>query len=96
MALYTFDTLTYVIIHNDDGYLQFNELGANTELETPHTVETFTDEDVAKARAEALGYVFEPPVDPLAPSLPIESSIEEDEFLLEFTNSQEVLPDGQT
>ena len=70
MALHTFDTLTYVVVHNDDGYLQFSEMTPGTELVTPHTVETFTDEDVAKARAEALGYVFEPLVDPLAPPLP--------------------------
>lgn len=61
MALYSFDELTYAVIHNDDGYLQYSEMDAGTELETPHTVETFTDEATAKARAEELGYVFPEP-----------------------------------
>jgi hypothetical protein len=68
MALYTFTELTYAIIHSDDGYLQYSEMTAGTALETPRTVELFTDEDEAKARAEELGYVF---VDPDAiPDLP--------------------------
>ncbi len=61
MALYTFDKLTYAIIHSDDGYLQYSEMNAGTALETPHTVELFTDEAEAKARAEELGYVFYDP-----------------------------------
>lgn len=67
MALYTFDELTYAVIHNEDGYLQYDEMDPGTELVTPHTVETFTDEALAKARAEELGYVF---VDPTAPPAP--------------------------
>jgi len=58
MALHTFTELTYVVIHGADGYLQYSELDSGTELETPHTVEIFTDETLAIARAEELGYVF--------------------------------------
>ena len=61
MALYTFTELTYAIIHSDDGYLQYSEMNAGTALETPRTVELFTDEAEAKARAEELGYVFDDP-----------------------------------
>ena len=64
MALHTFTELTYVVIHGADGYLQYSELDSGTELETPHTVEIFTDETLAIARAEELGYVF---LDPDAP-----------------------------
>ena len=67
MALYSFDELTYAVIHNDDGYLQYSEMDAGTELVTPHTVETFTDEALAIARAEELGYVFLDPEDALTP-----------------------------
>ena len=59
MALYTFDELTYAIIHSDDGYLQYSEMNAGTGLSTLRTVELFTDEAEAKARAEELGYVFD-------------------------------------
>ena len=61
MALHTFTELSYVVIHNDDDYLQYNEMGPGTELVTPHTVEIFTDEDIAIARAEELGYIFPDP-----------------------------------
>jgi hypothetical protein len=61
MALHTFTEQSYVVIHNDDGYLQYSEMEPGTELETPHTVEIFTDEAEAKARAEELGYVFPDP-----------------------------------
>lgn len=61
MAVHTFTEQTYVVIHSDDGYLQYNEMEPDTELVTPHTVETFTDEDLAIARAEELGYVFADP-----------------------------------
>ena len=61
MTLYTFTELTYAIIHSDDGYLQYSEMDAGTGLETPRTVELFTDETEAKARAEELGYVFDGP-----------------------------------
>jgi hypothetical protein len=67
MALHTFNTLTYVVVHSNDGYLQYTEMPSGTELVTPHTVETFTDEDEAKIRAEELGYSFELPFDPLKP-----------------------------
>lgn len=63
MALYTFDELTYAIIYSDNGYLQYSEMDAGTALETPRTVELFTDEAEAKARAEELGYVFVDPDD---------------------------------
>jgi hypothetical protein len=71
MAAYTFTEDSYVVIHNDDGYLQYSEMAPGTELVTPHTVEIFTDEAEAIARAEELGYVFpdalpEPPL----PELP--------------------------
>jgi hypothetical protein len=36
-------------------------MGPGTELVTPHTVEIFTDEAEAEARAEELGYVFPDP-----------------------------------
>jgi hypothetical protein len=58
MAVHTFTEQSYVVIHNDDGYLQYSEMEPGTELVTPHTVEIFTDEDEAIARAEELGYVF--------------------------------------
>jgi hypothetical protein len=61
MADYTFTEQSYVVIHNDDGYLQYSEMEPGTELVTPHTVEIFTDEDLAIARAEELGYVFPDP-----------------------------------
>lgn len=61
MALYTFDELTYAVIHGDDGFLQYSEMESGTELETPHAVETFTDEAAARARAIELGYVFPEP-----------------------------------
>lgn len=61
MALYNFDELTYAIIHSDDGFLQYSKMDAGTALETPRTVELFTDEAEAKARAEELGYVFPEP-----------------------------------
>jgi hypothetical protein len=70
MALYTFDEQSYVVIHSDDGYLQFSEMGAGTELVTPYDVEVFTDEAEAKARAEELGYVFIDPSAPPEPPLP--------------------------
>lgn len=71
MALYTFDELTYAVIHNEDGYLQYDEMDPGTELVTPDTVETFTDEALAKARAEELGYVFtDPNAAPFAPPVP--------------------------
>lgn len=71
MALHTFTELTYAVIHNDDGYLQYSEMEPGTALETPHTVETFTDEAAAKARAEELGYDFtEPGLDLPEPPLP--------------------------
>jgi hypothetical protein len=69
MAHHTFDELTYAVIHSDDGYLQYSEMEPGTALVTPHTVETFTDEALAKARAEELGYVF---IDPNAPPVPPE------------------------
>jgi hypothetical protein len=72
MALHTFTELTYAVIHSEDGYLQYDEMSPGTELVTPHTVETFTDEDEAKVRAEELGYVFGPP-----PGLPDELLAEE-------------------
>lgn len=58
MAVHTFTEQSYVVIHNDDGYLQYSEMEPGTELVTPHTVEIFTDEAEAIARAEELGYVF--------------------------------------
>jgi hypothetical protein len=58
MAVYTFTEQSYVVIHNDDGYLQYSEMEPSTELATPHTVEIFTDEDLAIARAEELSYIF--------------------------------------
>lgn len=61
MALHTFTELSYVVIHNDDDYMQYDEMGPGTELATPHTVEIFTDEAEAKARAEELGYIFPDP-----------------------------------
>lgn len=61
MALHAFTELTYVVIHGPDSYLQYNEFDAGAALETPHTVETFTDEAAAKARAEELGYIFPDP-----------------------------------
>jgi hypothetical protein len=70
MALYTFDEQSYAVIHGDDGYLQFSEMGAGTELATPYDVEIFTDEAEAKARAEELGYVFVDPNALLEPPLP--------------------------
>lgn len=71
MALYTFDELTYAVIHNEDGYLQYSEMDPGTELVSPHTVETFTDEVLAKTRAEELGYVFpDPNADPFSPPVP--------------------------
>ena len=66
MADYTFTEQSYVVIHNDDGYLQYNEMEPGTELATPHTVEIFIDEALAIARAEELGYVFAMP-EPLEP-----------------------------
>jgi hypothetical protein len=60
MALHTFTEPTYVVIHGTDGYLQYSELDSGTELETPHTVEIFTDEDTATARATELGWVAPP------------------------------------
>ena len=68
MAAYTFTEDSYVVIHNDDGYLQYSEMEPGTELVTPHTVEIFTDEAEAIARAEELGYVFpDPDALPLEP-----------------------------
>jgi len=61
MAVHTFTEQSYVVIHNDDGYLQYSDMEPGTELVTPHTVEIFTDEDQAIARAEELGYVFPDP-----------------------------------
>jgi len=61
MAVHTFTEDSYVVIHNDDGYLQYSEMEPGTELVTPHTVEIFTDEAEAIARAEELGYVFPDP-----------------------------------
>ena len=61
MAVHTFTEQSYVVIHNDDGYLQYSEMEPGTELVTPHTVEIFTDEAEAIARAEELGYVFPDP-----------------------------------
>jgi hypothetical protein len=61
MALHTFTELTYAVIHSEDGYLQYSEMEPGTELVTPHTVEIFTDEAEAIARAEELGYVFPDP-----------------------------------
>jgi hypothetical protein len=69
MAVHTFTEQSYVVIHNDDGYLQYSEMEPGTELVTPHTVEIFTDEAEAIARAEELGYVFP---DPDALSEPLE------------------------
>jgi hypothetical protein len=71
MAVHTFTEQSYVVIHNDDGYLQYSEMEPSTELVTPHTVEIFTDEDLAIARAEDLGYVFPDP-DALPEPLPLE------------------------
>lgn len=59
MATYIFDELTYVIIHSDDGYVRYREMGEGTGLSSSRTVEVFTDEAEAKARAEELGYVFD-------------------------------------
>jgi hypothetical protein len=61
MAVHTFTEQSYVVIHNDDDYLQYSEMEPGTELVTPHTVEIFTDETPAIARAEELGYVFPDP-----------------------------------
>jgi hypothetical protein len=61
MALYNFTDLTYVVLHGDNGFVQYAEVGPNAAVETPHIVESFTDESEAKARAEELGYVFDDP-----------------------------------
>ena len=61
MAQHTFSELSYVVIHSDDGYLQYSEMEPGTALVTPHTVEIFTDEAAAKARAKELGYDFTEP-----------------------------------
>jgi hypothetical protein len=58
MALHTFTELSYVVIHNDDDYLQYDEMGPGTELVTPHTVEIFTNKNIAITRAKELGYIF--------------------------------------
>jgi hypothetical protein len=71
MAVHTFTEQSYAVIHNDDGYLQYSEMEPGTELVTPHTVEIFTDEDEAIARAEELGYVFADP-DAMPEPLPLE------------------------
>jgi len=70
MAVHTFTEQSYVVIHNDDGYLQYSEMEPGTELVTPHTVEIFTDEDLAIARDEELGYVFPDYVFPDPDALP--------------------------
>lgn len=61
MATYTFTEQTYLVLHGDNGFLQYATVEPDTALTTPHTVESFTDETEAKARAEELGYVFDDP-----------------------------------
>lgn len=58
----TFDDLTYVVIYDDDGFVQYMECEPGTGLGTGQPyVEQFTNEVDAKSRAIELGYVFSDP-----------------------------------
>jgi len=72
MTELAFTERTFVVVHDDNGFVQYLDCEAGTALGTgqPH-VEQFTDEAAARARAEELGYIFSAPEnDPLAPSAP--------------------------
>ena len=59
MTFYSFNELTYVVLYpEDESYVIYQEMTPGTELESPLTVEQFTDEALAIDRAEELGYVF--------------------------------------
>ena len=74
MTELVFTERTFVVIHDNNGFVQYLDCEAGTALGTGQPeVEQFTDEEAARARAIELGYVFpvvEPDFDPLAPSAP--------------------------
>lgn len=58
----TFTERTFVVVHDNAGFVQFFDCEPDSELATGQPeVETFTDEAAARTRAIELGYVFPEP-----------------------------------